>query len=117
MSDSQFYDAQKTGISQMVSSAERAATIIDWSVKSDRKTLGKIYCQFINTDLKEKLSAITAPSLILLEPSFKAKEAEVKQQYAGLRNADIRFAGKGLHFIMYDDREWFIKSLQSFLSR
>jgi len=117
MSNSQFYNMQKTGIAQMVSSAERAATILDWSVKSDRKTLGKIYCQFINTDLREKLSAITAPSLILLEPSFKAKETEVNRQYAGLRNADIRYADKGLHFIMYDDREWFINTLQSFLSR
>lgn len=117
MSDSQFYDMQKTSISQMVSSAARAEAILDWSVKSDRKTLGKIYCQFINIDLREKLAAITAPSLILLEPSFKSKEAEVKRQYAGLVNADIRFADKGLHFIMYDAPKWFVKSLQSFLSR
>jgi pimeloyl-ACP methyl ester carboxylesterase len=117
MNDSQFYNFQKTNISQMVSDSVRLEMILDWSMKSDRKTFGKIYCEFVNTDLREKLSAIKCPSLILLQPVFKSKDAEVKQQYALLKNADIRYAERGLHFIMYEDWAWFIKSLESFLKR
>jgi pimeloyl-ACP methyl ester carboxylesterase len=115
MDESKFYDFQKTNISQMVSDKTRMETILDWFVKSDRKTFGKIYCELLNTDLREKLPAIKCPTLILLQPAFKSKEKEVSRQYASIKNADIRYAEKGLHFIMYDDREWFINSLQSFL--
>lgn len=115
MDESQFYNFQKTNISQMASDKTRIETILDWFVKSDRKTFGKIYCELLNTDLREKLSAIKCPAVILVQPAFKSKEREVIQQYALLKNADIRYAERGLHFIMYDDWEWFINSLQSFL--
>ena len=115
MDESQLYNFQKTNISQMVTDKTRLETILDWFVKSDRKTFGKIYCELLNTDLREKLSVIKCPTLILLQPALKSKEAEIKAQYASLKNADIRYAERGLHFIMYDDWEWFINSLQSFL--
>lgn len=115
MNDDQFYNFQKTNISQMVSDKTRMEIVLDWFVKSDRETFGKIYCEFLNFDLRENLSRIKRPTLILLQPAFKAKETEVKEQYSALKNANIKYAGKGLHFIMYDDRDWFIKSLQTFL--
>ena len=115
MDESRFYNFQKTNISQMVTDKTRLETILDWFVKSDRKTFVKIYCELLNTDLREKLSVIKCPAVILLQPAFKSKESEVNRQYALLKNADIRYAERGLHFIMYDDREWFINSLRSFL--
>lgn len=115
MDDKQFYNFQKTSISQMVLDKTRMETILGWFVKSDRKTFGKIYCEFLNIDLRKILSQIKCPSLILLQPAFKSKETDVKAQYSALKNANIKYADKGLHFIMYDDEDWFIKSLQSFL--
>lgn len=117
MTDIQFYDFEKTNISQMVSDKKQVETILEWATKSDRRTLGKIYCELLNTDLRKKLSVIKCPVLILLQPFFKTKEQEVKAQYSQLTSADIRYADKGLHFIMYDDYDWFIEALQSFLKR
>lgn len=115
MSDGDFYNMQRTNISQMVTDKKRMEQILDWAVKSDRKTYGKIYCELLNIDLREKIPAIKTPTLILLQPVFKSKEQVVNRQYALLKKATIKYADKGLHFIMYDDPNWFIKSLQSFL--
>jgi len=31
--------------------------------------------------------------------------------------AEIKYATKGLHFIMYDDKEWYDKELKNFISK
>ncbi|HEX8279126.1 MAG TPA: alpha/beta hydrolase [Segetibacter sp.] len=115
MEDGQFYNMQKAGFKQMLADTSRLSMLLDWSMKSDRKTIGKGYAYFMNTDLRSKLSAIQCSSLILLQPAFKAREDVVKQQYQLLGKADVKFATKGLHFMMYDDKEWYLNTIKSFL--
>ncbi len=76
-----------------------------------------MYCDFSNTDLREKIKAVSVPSMILLEPNFKNIESAIREQYKNLGNADLRFAGKGLHFIMYDDKDWYLKQLNDFITQ
>jgi pimeloyl-ACP methyl ester carboxylesterase len=117
MSDEQFYSMQKMSLPMMLSTAEKAATIIDWSVKSDRSTLAQTYCQFLNTDLRNKLSTITCKTLILLQTPFKQNDAIIQEQYKLLSNKTIKYADKGLHFIMYDDADWFLSEVKQFLKK
>ena len=112
----QFYQMQKRNISQMVANVSKQETVITWSMESDRETFAKIYCDFSNTDLRENLKNITCPSLILLQPSFKELQPAIEGQYKNLSNAQIKYAGKGLHFIMYDDTEWFANELNNFIN-
>ena len=115
MTNDQFYNMQKAGILQMLSDTSKLSMVLDWSVRSDRRTLGKVLGYFMNTDLRVRLSAITCPSLILLQPNFKNTQDMVKQQYSSLKFAQFQYATKGLHFMMYDDKEWYLNSLRSFL--
>jgi hypothetical protein len=89
---------------------------VDWSVKSDRKTFAEMYCDFSNTDLREKIKTIACPALILLQGYFKNVKPAIEQQYKNLGKANIQFSNKGLHFIMYDDKEWYLNQLNDFIN-
>ena len=115
MTPDQFYKMQKMTIPSLVADTSRQEMIVSWSVKSDRKTFGEMYCDFMNTDLREKIVNIKCPSLILLESYFKNFEPVINEQYKNLKNADLQYAGKGLHFIMYDDKDWYLEQLQNFV--
>lgn len=115
MSNDQLYGMQKQVMPSMIADTSKISTAIKWTMDSDRSTLGRIYCQFSNTDLREKIGRIQCPSLILLEAPFKGQNNLIQQQYAALTTKDIRYSTKGLHFIMYDDKDWFFQQLVTFL--
>lgn len=115
MDSTAFVTRQKATFAFMLADTSKLNMVLNWSMQSDRKTMGKTYCQLMNTDLRSSLKSITCPSLIMLEPSFKAKDAEIKQQYQALQTADLRYATSGLHFIMYDDKEWYMNTIETFL--
>lgn len=115
MTDSQFYNMQKMGISRLVENVSKQDLIIDWSVKSDRRTFAEMYCDFSNTDLRNKIATIKCPSLILLESYFVNLKPAIEEQYKNLKTANLQYANKGLHFIMYDDTAWYLEQLNNFI--
>lgn len=116
MSDEQFYNMQKRTVTMFTADTLMQKKILDWSIKSDRKTFAVMYCDFTNTDLREKIKTITCPALILLETSFKDLKPAIEEQYQNLKGADLQYADKALHFIMYDDKDWYFAQLNNFLS-
>ncbi|NML68254.1 alpha/beta hydrolase [Chryseobacterium sp. RP-3-3] len=116
MSDEQFKQMQTGTIPRLVADPSMQETVINWSMKSDRTTFAKMYCDFSNTDLREKIQTIQCPSLILLESYFVNFKPAIEGQYKNLKSTDMRYASKGLHFIMYDDKEWYFEQLNNFLS-
>ncbi|WP_291285641.1 alpha/beta hydrolase [Flavobacterium sp.] len=115
MTDTQFQDMQKKTMPRLVQDASKIDMIVDWSVKSDRKTFAEMYCDFSNTDLREKISNVKCPSLILLESYFVNLKPAIEGQYQNLKNANFQYAAKGLHFIMYDDAAWYLNQVSNFV--
>jgi len=115
MSENQFYDMQKMGVARLSENTAKHDLIVDWSVKSDRSTFGQMYCDFSNTDLRNRIAQIKCPSLILLESYFINLEPAIQEQYKNLKTAGFKYANKGLHFIMYDDTAWYLEQLNNFL--
>ena len=70
-----------------------------------------MYCDFLNTDLRGKIKSIECPSVILLQSHFKNFKTQIENQYKNLKTANLQYANKGLHFIMYDDQEWYFNQL------
>jgi pimeloyl-ACP methyl ester carboxylesterase len=114
--DEQFYQMQKMSISRLVADTSKQELVVGWSVKSDRRTFADMYCDFSNTDLREKIKTIKCPSLVLLEEYFKNIKPAIEEQYKNLGNADVQYSNKGLHFIMYDDKEWYFNQLNKFIN-
>ncbi|CAI2765637.1 alpha/beta fold hydrolase [Flavobacterium collinsii] len=115
MTDTQFQDMQKKTMPRLVQDASKIDMIVDWSVKSDRKTFAEMYCDFSNTDLREKISNVKCPSLILLEAYFVNLKPAIEGQYQNLKSANFQYAAKGLHFIMYDDTAWYLNQVSNFV--
>jgi len=116
LSNDQFTQMQRMTVRGLVADTTTHNMIVGWSVASDRSTLGKMFCDFMNTDLREKLKSIKCPSLILLEPYFKTMGGAVESQYRNLATADLQYATKGLHFIMFDDKQWYLDQLSRFIA-
>lgn len=115
ISDEQFYQMQKMSIQRLIADTTKHELVIDWSSKSDRKTFAEMYCDFSNTDLREKIKNIKCPTLILLEEYFKNVKPAIEEQYKNLKTANLQYSNKGLHFIMYDDEEWYFSQLENFI--
>ncbi len=115
MPDSLWKAQQEASAPAFTTRIDKRKELVEWSVASDRATMGIIYGQFVNTDYRDSLSKVECPVLVLLEPAFKANNAVVEAQYSNLQNKTLVYAGKGAHFVMWDDSEWYIGQLQSFL--
>jgi len=112
-STEQFEMMQRSSVAYMSSNMEKHDRIVSWALQSDRATLGQLFCELSNLDLREKLAQIKCPALILLEAPFKPMESVIAAQYEKLENAELAFAPKGLHFVMYDAPEWYAKQLSN----
>jgi pimeloyl-ACP methyl ester carboxylesterase len=117
VSDDQFYQMQKMMMPQLLADTSKQELVVNWTIKSDRKTFAEMFCDFSNTDLREKIAGITCPTLVLLEPSFANIKPAMNDQYKNLKTAQLVYATKGLHFIMYDDKEWYDNELNKFISK
>lgn len=110
-----FRQIQKMSTSRLVTDTLMQKKVLGWSMNSDRATFGKMYCDFSNTDLREKIKNITCPTLVMLESNFKNMKSTITDQYKNLKDVDLVYADKGLHFIMYDDKDWYFNQLNNFI--
>ncbi|WP_051269892.1 alpha/beta fold hydrolase [Flavobacterium suncheonense] len=101
-----------------VNDSLRAKQIAEWSYKSDRTTLGSTIVEMSTTDLRQEISKIKTPVLVLasLWETKEASEKEYTSQYAGLKNKTIKVAD-AKHFIMYDQPEWFYTQIDAFFNQ
>ena len=101
-----------------VNDSLRAKQIAEWSYKSDRTTLGSTIVEMSTTDLRQEISKIKAPVLVMAS-IFGTKEVSEKEynlQYAELKNKTIKVAD-AKHFIMYDQPELFYNQIDAFFNQ
>ncbi|MDZ4667356.1 MAG: alpha/beta hydrolase [bacterium] len=115
MTNDQFYQMQCSSIPKLLEDTSMQEKVISWSLRSDRKTIAEMYCDFSNTDLREKITTIKCPSLILQEGYFVNIKPLIEGQYKNLKTANLQYANKGMHFIMYDDKDWYFAQLNNFI--
>ena len=116
MSDQNFYKMQKASMPMLMQNTKMHDTVLGWSLASDKETFAKMYCDFSNTDLRSDLSRIQCPTLVLLESYFVNLKPAIEAQYKNLKTAQLEYANQGLHFIMYDDKDWYMAQLQNFIT-
>ncbi|MBA3827915.1 MAG: alpha/beta hydrolase [Taibaiella sp.] len=115
MTDEQFFQMQLKTLPSLMADTAHLRQAAQWAVSSDRATLGSIYCDFLNTDARGRMTSIHCPALILLESTFTSAMPAIAGQYKDLKGVQIHVATKGLHFIMYDDPQWYNNELAAFI--
>lgn len=116
MSDEAFKQMQQQASRQMTTLPDKAEQILTWSLASNRTTFATMYCDFYNTDLRSQIANIQVPVYVLLESYFVNFKDAIEAQYEQLPNKTLVYANKGLHFIMYDDKDWYFSKLDTFLA-
>lgn len=120
----QYEAMQPSMLKSMITSDEDIAVAMEWGRKSDAKTVAKAMYELYQVDLREEVSKISAPTLVLgAWVGYKnygvTKEMTLntfRHQYKNLEGAKIVMSDIGRHFIMWDDLEFFMEEVKRFLN-
>jgi len=117
MDTEQFKSMALMMASNMTLNQDKVETITNWLVNADRKTWVYGYTDLLKLDLRPILSKVQCETLILGAsfPDVNLAEQNYKKQYANLPNKTIVMASNSKHFIMFDQPDWFYKTVTNFL--
>lgn len=120
--DASYADAQRRNVAMMVTRAEDVERIMRTGRSSDRNTVAGAMAELLETDLRDDVAKIRAPTLVLgAWAAYKdfaprsAIEAVYTSQYGKLPGVRIEMAETARHFIMYDDPAWLYDRIDYFL--
>ena len=113
--DAQFARQQRLSAANLTTDSLLCERLVQWGTSSDRRTYAQMYCDYSNTDMRPMLGRVKVPALVLLEFSFQRMAPMVEEQFKELRTIRLEYATQGLHFIMRDDWDWFIRQFKGFL--
>jgi len=86
-------------------------------VKADRETYVYGYTDLLKLDFRETLKEIKTETLILgaAFPDLNTIKANYEKQYSNLENKELLIIENSKHFIMFDQSEWLIEQINTFL--
>jgi pimeloyl-ACP methyl ester carboxylesterase len=121
MTDAQFAAAQSQTVPTMTLNADARASLLDWSLTSDRRVVAQAMYDVLLDDARPRLSAIEAPVAVLYawdasmgQPSDLA-DGIFTRAYAALPDAQLTRIDGSYHFIMLDQPEVFAEAIANFL--
>ncbi|MBV7535938.1 alpha/beta hydrolase [Duganella sp. sic0402] len=119
-----FKAGQLRALRSMITKQEDIAHVLASSKHSDRDTIIDSVSEIMATDLRDDISRIKAPTLVLgTWVAYKdyapkaAITATYTTQYAKLPGVKVEMADTARHFIMYDDPAWMYDRIDNFLNR
>ncbi|TYC09130.1 alpha/beta hydrolase [Bizionia gelidisalsuginis] len=103
--------------SNMTLNEGKKNSLTNWIVEADRNTWVYGYTDLLKLDLRNSLSTVTCETLILGAsfPDVKIAKENYEKQYSNLSNKTIIMATNSKHFLMFDQPEWFYKTVNDFL--
>lgn len=107
----------------MITRQEDFERVLAAGKQSDRDTVIHAMADLMASDLREDISRITAPTLVLgtwvAYKDYAPKQAITAiytSQYAQLKGVQVEMADNARHFIMYDDPAWMYDRIDHFLN-
>ena len=114
--------SQDKTIATLATAPADVARIQGWGKASDRVAVITAMTDMMGEDLRPKLSAIKAPTLVMGSwiaykgvSTMEATKAIYDRQYASLAGVKVEMSPAGRHFIMLDDPQWFEATLEKFI--
>jgi N-formylmaleamate deformylase len=117
-----FREEGLTDLRELVSDTGKIKQIMAWDDSSDYKASRLMINEMNSLDLRDSVSKISAPILVLGSwkgwVNFKTKEAvaaRYQREYSPADKVTIVFSENGKHFLMYDDFNWMVAEMDKFL--
>ena len=117
MDDQQFNKMAAMMASNMTFNKDKEDVLSNWILAADRKTWVYGFTDLLKLDLRNVLDKVKCETLILGAsfPDVKIAKANYESQYSNLSNKTILMASNSKHFLMFDQPEWFYKTVNDFL--
>lgn len=120
----QYETRQPQMLKTMITADQDIEVAMEWGRKSDSKTVVQAMYELYTTDLRDDLPRITAPTLVLgawygYKDYGATKESTTQLyqlQYKTHNNYRLELSETGKHFIMWDDFDFFLLQVNSFLN-
>lgn len=119
----QFMVQTRSALTTMITSPDDITRAMKWASRADPAAAGLAVAEMMTTDGRTAAARIVAPVLLIgaLGGAPDAMRETVRDAYraqvAGVPNATVVFAERARHFIMVDDPDFFVSTLESFLAR
>jgi len=121
MPDAQFAATQGQTMAIMTKTESARPTLVDWSIRSDRRVMAQAMHDAMIDDARPRLTSITAPVTVLyaFDEAMRIPAARIDQMYAsayaGLAATELTRIDGSFHFIMLDQPEVFAGKVAAFL--
>lgn len=117
MSDDDFKNMAAMMSQNMANDASKVELITGWTVAADRKTYVYGYTDLLKLDLRDQLSHINIPTLVIGSsfPDKNAVASNLEKQYINLKQKEILIADDSKHFILFDQPEWMYTQINQYL--
>jgi pimeloyl-ACP methyl ester carboxylesterase len=106
----------------MVTDPAKLELISGWAAKCDIPSVAEAMGDMVSTDLRQKISAIQTPVLLIGAAGFatapealSGARAAYEAQVAKIPNHKVVMAEHAKHFVMYDDPKFLFQAMDEFL--
>jgi N-formylmaleamate deformylase len=105
----------KTVYSWMTRKPEKLAPFFETIAKSDRQTIGDSIYELVTTDIRDQLTSIKAPALIVLADG--GLQNAYRSMVRPIPHHEVVVVPNTRHFVMLDDPEGFTRVIRKFAER
>lgn len=122
--DSTYAKQQEMTMTTMMNDPENIKLATKWSLESSKETIAQAMFELMTTDLRNKVSNIKIPVLVL-GSWYGAKDYGItknmvknnfESQFQNTPFVNIKIADKAKHFIMWDEENWFYEEVKTFMT-
>ncbi|TVQ18887.1 MAG: alpha/beta hydrolase [Bacteroidetes bacterium] len=115
---------QEMMIATMISDPAKRAVVLEMGMQSNPDVIARAMGEMYTTDIRNQVSAIDIPVLALGSwygyrqwgVTKESASAGYLVQFDPIPNASFKMAATALHFIFYDDPDWFFEAVDGFLA-
>lgn len=123
MTRQQFAAQQKPTLTLWISDEPHRKQVADWGDASDLPEVGRAMAGLIRRDMRGEVPKIKSPLLLIAAgaPTPGADAQAVRKTYedqvAPIPQHELVFAEKSHHFVMFDEPEFVVTQIQTFLAK
>lgn len=124
MTSTQLAAQSRLAFSGMISDAGKVDGATHWAGTSDPKTAAALLSDLLTTDIREDMTRVKAPLLLVPAVKAMAGNAEMMKRALAAYEAQVSrvathevVAAHTLHFVMLDDPAFLLKTMDAFLAR